>query len=145
MKTIKKNALWLIAQFFIFIVPVILLIILACDSNGSGHEFKLWGVIALVVITIVYYFVGKKELNKKKEKDYDKKGYVPVWIRVLGLIVVMLPFVAFILLLQCFQDMTTEIMTFIGCTMGSVGIGYILLIVDSAKRQKELESEEEKE
>lgn len=142
MKTIKKNLLWLIAQFFIFIVPIILLIVLAIDSNGSGHEMKLWGVIILVVITIVYYFIGRKELNKKKEKDYDKKGYVPVWVRVFGLIVVMLPFVAIILMLQCFQDMTTQILTYIGCTMGSVGLGYILLIVDSAKRQKELEETE---
>lgn len=135
---IKKNILWLIGEFFIFIVPVILLIILASESKDKETSLKLWGIVILIVITIIYYFLGKKQLNKKKEKDYDKKGYVPVWIRVLGLIVVMLPFVAIILLVQSASTMINEVYTYFGCTMGSIGVGYIFLIADSIKKEKEL-------
>lgn len=134
---LKKNALWLIGEFFIFIVPLILLVILAFESKSSAVAFKLWGVVALIVITIVYYFIGKKQLNKRKEKAFDKVGYVPTWIRVLGLLVVMLPFVALILILQSASTMLKELYTYVGVTMGSVGLGYIFLIIDSYNKEKD--------
>lgn len=138
---LKKNALWLIGEFFIFIVPLILLVILAFESKSSAVAFKLWGVVALIVITIVYYFIGKKQLNKRKEKAFDKVGYVPTWIRVLGLLVVMLPFVALILILQSASTMLKELYTYVGVTMGSVGLGYIFLIIDSYNKEKDRKKE----
>lgn len=135
-ESIKKNAFWLIGEFFIFVVPVIMLIILACESKDSKVAVSLWGVVVAVVIVIIYYFMGRKVLNKKKEKDYDKKGYVPTWIRVLGLFVAMLPFVALLLVLYSTKTMLDEIIVYIICTMVSIGVGYIFLIVDSAKKSK---------
>lgn len=142
-ESIKKNALWLIGEFFIFVVPLILLVILAFESKSSKVALKLWGVVILVVITVIYYFLGKKQINKRKEKSFDKVGYVPTWLRVIGLLVAMLPFVAFILILDSAKTMLDEMLVYIGCTMGSVAIGYIFLIADSRKKEKAVENKTE--
>lgn len=147
---IKENALWLVGMFFIYIVPVIMLVVEAIAGSENKQKPSLWVIVALIIVSVAYYVGGRKLLRKKKEKDYDKVGYVYTWIRVLDLLVFILPFTALFIAVDVIRnasnDTFNEILVFLGATIGSIVVGYLFLIADSRNKEKKaLENKDKKE
>lgn len=132
---IKENIYLLIAEFFIWVVPLVLLVLLACESKSKPISMKLWGGVVLVVIALVYFVGLRKAITRKIEFEKHEQLRVPVWLRIVQGLITMICFVAIILVIQTIQDMFTEIMTFIICVMVSVALGYVFLIIDSKNRK----------
>ena len=134
-KWLSKNAYMLIGYFFIWIVPLILLIILAAESKSQVVAFKLWGSLVGIVIVVVYFIKLRAFIRKKCERELTEQNRVPVWLRAIQGVITILSFVAIILIFTCFEEMAKEITTFLIATCVSVGIGYLWLCVDSYHRK----------
>lgn len=134
-KWLSKNAYMLIGYFFIWIVPLILLIILAAESKSQVVAFKLWGSLVGIVIVVVYFIKLRAFIRKKCERELTEQNRVPVWLRAIQGVITILSFVAIVLIFTCFEEMAKEITTFLIATCVSVGIGYLWLCVDSYHRK----------
>ena len=134
-KWLSKNAYMLVGYFFIWIVPLILLVILAAESKSSVVAFKLWGSLVGVVIVIVYFVKLRAFIRKKCERELTEQNRVPVWLRLIQGVITVISFVAIILIFTCFGEMAKEIITFLIATCVSVGIGYVWLCIDSYHRK----------
>lgn len=132
---VKDNSYLIIAFFFIWIVPLILLVVLASESKSSVIAWKLWGTVVGVIIIIIYFARFKKWINRKVDFEKHEQLRVPVYLRLIQLCVSILSFVAVGLIISCMQEMFNEILTFVICCGCSVAFGYIFLIVDSYKRK----------
>ena len=134
-KWLTDNLYLIIGYFFIWVVPLILLVILATESKSTNIAFKLWGSVIGVIIIVVYFLKLRAFVRKKCERELIEQNRVPVWLRLIQLGVTTLSFVAIILVFSCFEKMAKEIINFFICTSVSVAMGYIFLIVDSYKRK----------
>lgn len=134
-KWLKDNIYLVIGYFFIWVVPLILLVILACESKSTNIAFKLWGSVIGVTIIVVYFVKLRAFIRKKCERELIEQNRVPVWLRIIQGVVTTISFVAIILVFSCFEKMSKEIMTYFICVSVAVAIGYIFLCLDSYHRK----------
>lgn len=134
-KWLSANSYLMVGYFFIWIVPVILLIILAAESKDNVVAFKLWGSLVGIVIVVVYFIKLRAFIRRKCERELTEQNRVPVWLRAIQGVVTILSFVAIILIFSCFETMAKEITTFLIATCVSVGFGYLWLCIDSYHRK----------
>lgn len=134
-KWFSKNAYMVFGYFFIWLVPLILLVILASESKSTVIAWKLWGTIVGVVIIIIYFVKLRAFIRKKCERELTEQNRVPVWLRAIQGLITIISFIAIILIFSCFEKMAKEITTFLISTCVSVGIGYIWLCIDSYHRK----------
>lgn len=134
-KWLSKNAYLIVGYFFIWFVPLILLIILAAESKSQVVAFKLWGTLVGVAIVVIYFVKLRSFIRSKCERELTEQNRVPVWLRAIQGFITILSFVAIILVFSCFEEMAKEITTFLIATCISVGVGYIWLCIDSVHRK----------
>ena len=133
-KFIKENKYLILAFFFQYIAPLILLIVLACQSKSTTIALKLWGSIVGVILIVIYIARGKKWVSEKKTQEKIDSLKVPVWIRVIQLLVSLLTIVVIYLIISTTNKMFNEVLLFIIVAGVSIIIGHIFLIVDSKNR-----------
>ena len=134
-KFIKENYLLVISFIFMYIAPLIMLMILACQGKSSSISMKLWGTVVGFVMIIIYIARFKKWVNDRKQFEKQEQLKIPVWLRIIQLCVSMLGFVVVLVFLSTVKDMFNEILVFTICSMISVFIGHLFLIGDSKKRK----------
>ena len=130
----KANYLLVLSFFFMYILPLILLMVLACEGKSASISLKLWGSVVGVVLIIAYIIRFKKFVHDRKQFEKTEQLRIPVWLRVLSMLISMVGFAAVILFLSTVKDMFNEIIIFVCCAMASVFVSHILLIIDSKKR-----------
>lgn len=133
---LKENIYLLIGEFFIWIIPLVILIFTATESKTNKVAFKLWGGVALCVVAVIYFVALRRKINAKIEREKIENCKVPAWLRVIQGISTMCIMVALILVVDTAKSMYEEIMTFLILTAVSVFVGYLFLICDSKSRKK---------
>ena len=131
---IKANYLLVLSFFFMYIVPLIFLMILACQGKTTQIAMKLWGTVVGVALIIAYIVRFKKWVHDRKQFEKSEQLKIPVWLRIMSLVISMLGFGVSILFLSTVKDMFSEIVVFVSCSMASVFIAHLFLIGDSKKR-----------
>ena len=131
---IKDNKYLILAFFFQYIAPLILLVILAGQSKSAGVALKLWGAIVGVILLIIYIARGKKWISEKKTQEKIDTLKVPVYIRVIQLCVSLVGILVIFLIVSTANKMFNELLLFIGVSGFSILVGHLFLIVDSKNR-----------
>ena len=131
---IKNNYLLVLSFFFMYIVPLILLMVLACQGKTTKIAMKLWGTVIGVALIIAYIVRFKKFVHDRKEFEKQEQLKIPVWLRIMALFISMLGFGVALLFLTTVKDMFNEVIVFTSCCMASVVIAHLFLIRDSKKR-----------
>ena len=131
---IKNNYLLVLSFFFMYIAPLIMLVILACEGKTSQIKMELWGSVIGFILIIVYLAKFKKWVHDKKEFEKHEQLKVPVWIRLIQLFITMVGFAVAFLVLATVKEMFDEILVFAICSAISVFISHLFLIADSKKR-----------
>ena len=134
-KAFKENLLLLIAFFFMYIAPLVMLMILACQGKSAGISMKLWGSVVGFIMIIIYIAKFKKWVNDRKQFEKHEQLKVPAWLRFVQLFVSMIGFAVVFLVLSTVREMFDEILVFTICCAISVFIAHLFLITDSRKRQ----------
>ena len=134
-KFIKENILIILSFFFMYITPLIMLVILACEGKTSKISLELWGSVVGFLLIIIYIAKFKKWVNEKKQFEKQEQLKVPVWLRIVQLIITMVGFTVLFLVLATIQDMFEEILVFSIASCVSVFIANIFLIVDSKNKK----------
>ena len=132
---IKKNYLLVLAFFFMYIAPLVMLCILACEGKSASISMRLWGSVVGFVMIIVYLAMFKKWINDKKEFEKHEQLKVPVWLRLIQCFISMLGFLVVFLVLSTIKEMFDEIIVFAICSCVAVFVGHLFLIADSKKRE----------
>ena len=130
----KDNYLLILSFFFMYISPLIMLMILACQGKSSGISMRLWGSVVGFLMIIVYIARFKKWVNDKKNFEKHEQLKVPVYIRLIQLFVSMIGFLVVFLVLSTVKEMFDQILVFAICCCVSVFISHLFLIGDSKKR-----------
>lgn len=133
-KFMKENYLLVLAFFFMYIAPLIMLMILACEGKSAGISMRLWGAVVGFVMIIIYIAKFKKWVNDRKQFEKSEQLKIPVWLRLVQLCISMLGFATIFLVLSTIKDMFNETIVFTICACVSVLIGHLFLIGDSKKR-----------
>ena len=131
---IKDNYLLVLSFFFMYIAPLIMLIILACEGKTTTMKLELWGAVLGAILIVVYLGRFKKWVHDKKEFEKHEQLKVPVWLRCLSLFVTMIGFAVIFLILSTIKDMLEEIIIFAIASCVSVVVANLFLITDSKKR-----------
>ena len=134
-RAFKENKYLLISFFFMYIAPLVMLMILACQGKSSTISLKLWGSVVGFIMIIVYIAKFKKWVNDRKQFEKHEQLKVPVWLRLIQLLVSMIGFAVAFLVLSTVREMFDEIIVFTICTCVSVLVAHLFLIADSKKRQ----------
>lgn len=142
---LKKNIYFIAGQFFIWVVPLVLLVILACESKSIKTSISLWVAIALIIYLFLFFAVFKTRIGKAKERQLITDKYVHKWVYLVNWLTCMLPIVVIFLLLEkvkeTINNSTHEIEIFLGILVVCISIGYICLVQDSKNKQnKEIEN-----
>lgn len=134
----KKNKLLLFGYFFIWIMPLILLVVCATThSSGKSIKFTLWGSVVCFVIIVIYYFRLRKYLAKRAERELHEQNRIPVWIRFFQMIIIVIAFLAIIFALDSIKEDIDKMLIYFISSMSSVIIGYLFLMADSHYRKPE--------
>lgn len=131
---LSNNKYLLISFFFMYIVPLVLLVVLAGQSKSKVVGLKLWGSIVGFIIIIIYFAKFRKWIDNKKQLEKVEQLRVPVYIRVIQMFISLLCFVVVYLLVSTTDKMFEEVLVFILCCCLSVMLGHLFLIKDSRKR-----------
>lgn len=134
-KAFKENYLLLISFFFMYIAPLVMLMILACQGKSSSISLKLWGSVVGFIMIIIYIAKFKKWVNDKKNFEKHEQLKVPVWLRIIQLCVSMIGFTVAFLVLSTVKEMFEEILVFTICVCVSVFVAHLFLVTDSKKRK----------
>lgn len=134
-KFIKQNYLLVLAFIFMYIAPLIMLMILACEGKSAVISLKLWGTVVGFLMIIIYIAKFKKWVNDRKQFEKQEQLKVPIWLRIVQLVVSMVGFIVAIIFISVVKDMFNEIMVFTICCTISVFIGHLFLIGDSKNRK----------
>lgn len=133
-----KNKWLLVGYFFIWIMPLILLIICATThSSGKSIKFTLWGSVICFFIIIIYYFRLRIWLRKKAERELTEQNRIPVWIRFSQMLIIIVAFMAIIFALDSIKEDLDKMLIYFISSMVSVIIGYVCLMIDSHNREPE--------
>ena len=145
---LKKNITYCCGLFFVWVVPIILLVIMALSGSSNGIKLKTWAIIVMVVALFIYHAKLKSTISKTKERYLIKQDYVPMWIYFINWVSFIIPFVIFYLVVDNIKasvnSTINEFQVFTILCAISVSIGYIVLIEDS-KSKKALATNKEKE
>jgi len=131
---IKDNYLLVLSFFFMYVAPLIMLCILACEGKSASISMRLWGCVIGFVMIVIYLAKFKKWVHDKKEFEKHEQLKVPVWLRLLQCFISMLGFTIVFLVLSTIDKMFDEIIVFAIASCVSVFVGHLFLIVDSKKR-----------
>ena len=131
----KDNYLLILSFFFMYIAPLVMLMILACQGKSSGISMRLWGSVVGFLMIIIYLARFKKWVNDKKNFEKHEQLKVPVYLRLIQLFVSMIGFVVVFLVLSTVKEMFDQILVFAICCCVSVFISHLFLIGDSKKRK----------
>lgn len=132
---IKDNMFVIFGNFFIWVVPLILLVILAFESRTNQVSFKLWGSVVGVILVVVYFLKLRSYVRKKCERELTEQNRIPVYLRLVQLLVAIISFGAIILVASAMKEMYQEIITFLWVSLIAVCIGYVFLTIDSYRRK----------
>jgi len=131
---IKNNYLLVLSFFFMYVAPLIMLVILACEGKTEKIKMELWGAVLGAILIVVYLGRFKKWVHDKKEFEKHEQLKVPVWLRLISLLITLIGFTVLFLILSTIKDMFDEIIIYsIACCV-SVVIANLFLIADSKKR-----------
>lgn len=131
---IKDNYLIVLSFFFMYIAPLVMLCILACEGKSASISMRLWGCVIGFVMIVIYLAKFKKWVHDKKEFEKHEQLKVPVWLRLLQCFISMLVFTIVFLVLSTIDKMFDEIIVFAIASCVSVFVGHLFLIADSKKR-----------
>lgn len=130
----KENYLLVLSFFFMYIAPLIMLCILACEGKSAGISMRLWGSVVGFVMIIIYIARFKKWVSDRKNFEKSEQLKIPVWLRLVQLGVAMVGFIVAFLILSTIKEMFEQILVFTICACISVFVAYLFLIADSKKR-----------
>ena len=134
LKFIKDNKYLILAFVFMYIAPLVMLMILACESKSADISIKLWGSVVGFIMIIVYMARIKKWVHDKKQEEKIEQLKVPVYLRLLQMFFTAIGFTCLFLILATIRDMFNEIIVFSVCSCVSVMLANLFLIEDSKKR-----------
>lgn len=132
-----KNINFITGIFFIWVLPIILLIVMACNGKSETISFKTWGVVALVIYLFAYFIAIKKQVSKAKDRQLLKDGYVHIWVRLVDFTAVIVPIICIYLLLDSVKSDIAQAQVFVILCGVSITIGYAFLIADSKKKEQD--------
>ena len=143
-KWLKDNALILVGNIFIWVLPLILCLIMSFGGTKEptplSFKLSLWGIVVILAYLVVYYKKLKKLLERHKTIQITKLGYTKIWVRVIELIAYLLPYVCALFLIVglkgVYERVYEDLVTFIVLTMISATIGYCILMVDTKNKAK---------
>lgn len=131
---IKANKYLILSFVFMYIAPLIMLIILACEGKSADISIKLWGAVIGFIMIITYIAKIKKWMHDKKQEEKIEQLKVPVYLRVLQLFFTGVGFTCVFLVLATIKQMFDEILVYAICSCVSVCLANVFLIVDSKNR-----------
>lgn len=145
MKKKAKNLLRSIAFILIWIVPLAYIGYVAIDitattptntESGSRVVFSVWALIVFATLLIVYIIQVRKRLIKVLDVSDIQGRPVPAFWRLVQLLEYAISFALLIGLVFIISALSNVLYTFGIVSLISGTIGYILLMIDSIKREK---------
>ena len=145
MKKKAKNLLRTIAFILIWIVPLAYIGYVAIDitattptntESGSRVVFSVWALIVFATLLIVYIIQVRKRLIKVLDVSDIQGRPVPAFWRLVQLLEYAISFALLIGLVYVISALSNVLYTFGIVSLISGTIGYILLMIDSIKREK---------
>ena len=145
MKKKAKNLLRTIAFILIWIVPLAYIGYVAIDitattptntESGSRVVFSVWALIVFATLLIVYIIQVRKRLIKVLDVSDIQGRPVPAFWRLVQLLEYAISFGLLIGLVYVISALSSVLYTFGIVSLISGTIGYILLMIDSIKREK---------
>jgi len=134
-KWLTQNIYLMVGYFFIWIAPLILLVIMGINENEMRYSFELWGGIVGIIIVIIYFLKLRAFIRKKVERELTEQNRVPVYLRFIQMFVSLIGFVSALLVIKVVSDSLEQLYIFLGTTIAFIVIGYIFLIIDSYRRK----------
>jgi hypothetical protein len=145
MKKKAKNLLRTIAFILIWIVPLAYIGYVAIDitattptntESGSRVVFSVWALIVFATLLIVYIIQVRKRLIKVLDVSDIQGRPVPAFWRFVQLLEYAISFALLIGLVYVISALSNVLYTFGIVSLISGTIGYVLLMIDSIKREK---------
>jgi len=145
MKKKAKNLLRTIAFILIWIVPLAYIGYVAIDitattptntESGSRVVFSVWALIVFATLLIVYIIQVRKRLIKVLDVSDIQGRPVPAFWRLVQLLEYAISFALLIGLVYVISALSNVLYTFGIVSLISGTIGYVLLMIDSIKREK---------
>jgi hypothetical protein len=145
MKKKAKNLLRTIAFILIWIVPLAYIGYVAIDitattptntESGSRVVFSVWALIVFATLLIVYIIQVRKRLIKVLDVSDIQGRPVPAFWRLVQLVEYAISFALLIGLVYVISALSNVLYTFGIVSLISGTIGYVLLMIDSIKREK---------
>jgi putative Ca2+/H+ antiporter (TMEM165/GDT1 family) len=134
-KWLNQNIYLMVGYFFIWLAPLILLVIMGINENEMRYSFELWGGIVGIIIVIIYFLKLRAFIRKKVERELTEQNRVPVYLRFIQMFVSLIGFVSALLVIKVVSDSLDQLYIFLGTTIAFIVIGYIFLIIDSYHRK----------
>ena len=134
-KWLNQNIYLMVGYFFIWVAPLILLVIMGINENEMRYSFELWGGIVGIIIVIIYFLKLRAFIRKKVERELTEQNRVPVYLRFIQMFVSLIGFVSALLVIKVVSDSLEQLYIFLGTTIAFIVIGYIFLIIDSYHRK----------
>ena len=134
-KWLNQNIYLMVGYFFIWVAPLILLVIMGINENEMRYSFELWGGIVGVVIVIIYFLKLRAFIRKKVERELTEQNRVPIYLRLIQMFVSLIGFVSALLVIKVVSDSLDELYIFLGTTIAFIIVGYIFLMIDSYHRK----------
>lgn len=134
-ETFNKYWLWVIAQMLIWLVPMILTIVMMCETRDAGIGFSIGGVSFAIVVAFTYFIVLKKKLDLAIEHAKIEENRIPPLLRFIQGLVTVAILGGLCCLINATITMWKEVLTSMVIITASVAVGYVLLIIDSARKK----------
>jgi hypothetical protein len=140
-----KSLLRSIAFILIWIVPLAYIGYVAIDitattptntESGSRVVFSVWALIIFATLLIVYIIQVRKRLIKVLDVSDIQGRPVPAFWRLVQLLEYAISFALLIGLVYVISALSNVLYTFGIVSLISGTIGYVLLMIDSIKREK---------
>lgn len=136
---VKENIVNIIGNFFIWIVPLIMVLIMSFggtrQETSTTFKVSIWGIVVAIIYLLVYRKKIKKEIDRRKTIQLANLGYVKVWVRLIEWLSYLLPYVIALVLIVglkgVYEQLYDELVLFIVLVMISATLGYIVLGIDT--------------
>ena len=134
-KWLNQNIYLMVGYFFIWIAPLILLVIMGINENEMRYSFELWGGIVGIIIVIIYFVKLRAFIRKKCERELTEQNRIPIYLRIIQMFVSLIGFVSALLVIKVVSDSLDQLFIFLGTTIAFIVLGYIFLMIDSYHRK----------
>ena len=134
-KWINQNIYLMVGYLFIWLAPLILLVIMGITKENDKWTFALWGGIVGIIIVVVYFVKLRAFIRKKCERELTEQNRIPIYLRIIQMFVSLIGFVSALLVIKVVSDSLDQLYIFLGTTIAFIVIGYIFLIIDSYRRK----------